>query len=82
MEHVGVPQPLMLKVCAVDLSPSGEDNGGHLCLASLGLCSAVPLLFADFSLGPFTVLDRTAGCDGFSEFRESFQQVLEHAGGP
>ena len=39
------------------------------------------LLFADFSLDPFTVIDQTSGFDGFSEFCESFQQIIEPGGG-
>lgn len=42
---------------------------------------SVPLPFADFSLGHFTVIDQTPGFDGFSEFHESFQQITEHGSG-
>lgn len=34
------------------------------------------LLFADFSLDPFTVIDQTSGLDGFSEFCDPSSKLL------
>lgn len=66
----------MLKVGAVRRTPPEDDHWECTLDLSQTLLS-VPLPFANFSLGVVTVIDQNPGFDGFSEFHESFQQIME-----
>ena len=72
-------QHLKLKFGAVHRILLGDDNWECMPDLSWTLLS-VPLPFADFSLDPVTVIERIPGFDGFSEFCEFFQQIIETGG--